>query len=76
MIPIGNMLIGTPTEFGAALEHRRRALSLTQDDVASAIGVNRRVIGELERGKGSVRIEIALAIAQAVGLDVDLSPRT
>ncbi|MDW5594032.1 helix-turn-helix domain-containing protein [Conexibacter stalactiti] len=70
------MLIGTPTEFGAALERRRRELSLTQDDVASAIGVNRRVIGELERGKGSVRIEIALAVAQAVGLDVDLSART
>jgi y4mF family transcriptional regulator len=76
MLPIGRMMIGTPTELGIALKQRRRELSLTQDALAAAIGVNRRVVGELERGKGSVRIEIALAIAQALGLDVDLRPRT
>ena len=43
--------------------------------LAEVIGVNRRVIGELERGKGSVRLEIALAAARAVGLDVELRAR-
>lgn len=76
MVPIGNMPIPTTAEFGSAIEQRRRELGLTQDDVAGAVGVNRRVIGELERGKGSVRLEIALAAAQAVGLDLDLRART
>ncbi len=44
--------------------------------VADAIGVNRRVVGELERGKGTVRLEIALVAAQALGLDVELSERS
>lgn len=70
------MLIDSPSEWGVALERRRRELSLTQDEVAEAIGVNRRVVGELERGKGTVRLEIALAVAQAIGLDLDLSPRS
>ena len=48
---------------------------LTQDELASLIGVNRRVLGELERGKGTVRLEIALAAARMVGLDVELQVR-
>lgn len=69
------MHVSDPSTFGIALRHQRRAHDLTQDDVAAAIGVNRRVIGELERGKGSVRLEIALAAARAVGLDIELSAR-
>jgi DNA-binding XRE family transcriptional regulator len=62
-------------EFGHAIRARRADLHLTQGQLAEVIGVNRRVIGELERGKGSVRLEIALAAARAVGLDVELKRR-
>jgi HTH-type transcriptional regulator/antitoxin HipB len=62
-------------EFGDGIRIRRRGLGLSQGDLADAIGVNRRVIGELERGKGTVRLEIALAAARALGLDVDLLTR-
>jgi len=64
-----------PPSFGAAIRAQRRALRLSQDAVAEVIGVNRRVVGELERGKGSVRLEIALAAARAVGLDIKLEAR-
>ncbi len=66
----------TAEEFGRELRARRRAADLSQEALALTIGVNRRVIGELEGGKGTVRLEIALAAAQAVGLDVELRPRT
>lgn len=62
-------------KFGNAIRTRRRGLNLSQDQLAEVIGVNRRVIGELERGKGSVRLEIALAAAHAVGFDVNLRAR-
>jgi DNA-binding XRE family transcriptional regulator len=65
----------TAAELGAALRHRRRELSLSQEDVANVIGVNRRVIGELESGKGTVQLRIALGFAAAVGLDLHLQPR-
>jgi len=62
-------------QLGTELRARRAFLGVSQEALANAIDVNRRVIGELERGKGSVRLEIALAAAQALGLDVDLKPR-
>ncbi len=65
----------TPERFGRQIRERRAALGLSQDQVASVVGVNRRVIGELERGKPSVQLDIALRVAQAVGLDVDLRSR-
>ncbi len=65
----------TAAELGAAIRHRRRELNLAQEDVANVIGVNRRVIGELEGGKGTVQLRIALEAARAVGLDVYLQSR-
>jgi DNA-binding XRE family transcriptional regulator len=69
------MDIGAPATFGAALRHRRSELRLSQQDVANVIGVNRRVIGQLEAGKGTVQLKIALDAARAVGLDIELRPR-
>ena len=69
------MNVTDANEFGREIRALRAGLRLTQDQLAEVIGVNRRVIGELERGKGTVRLEIALAAAQAVGLDVELRPR-
>ena len=65
----------TPTTFATAVRERRRELGLTQQEVADVIGVNRRVIGQLESGKSTVQLRIALEAARAVGLDLRLEPR-
>ncbi len=64
-----------PSAFGQRVRARRKRLDLTLEDVANVVGVNRRVIGELERGKSSVQVGIALRVAQAVGLDLRLEER-
>lgn len=64
----------TADQFGSELRAKRAAANLSQEALALAIGVNRRVIGELEGGKGTVRLEIALAAAEAVG-ERPASPR-
>ena len=69
------MISADAQAFGQLIRDRRKRLGITQDDVASVVGVNRRVVGELERGKGSVRLDIALRVAEAVGLDVRLLER-
>jgi len=69
------MIASDSMRVGQALRQHRRELGLTQDELADLIGVNRRVIGELERGKGSVRLEIVLNVARVLGIDVDLRPR-
>lgn len=69
------MTVSSPREYGGRLRARRRELRLSQAEVADAIGVNRRVIGELESGKPTVRLEIAIDAARAIGLDLELTPR-
>lgn len=63
------------TAFGKRIRDRRQRLGLSQSALADVVGVNRRVIGELERGKPSVQLTIALRVAEAVGLDVALRER-
>ena len=61
--------------FGAAIRMRRSELGLTQDDLALAVGVNRKVIGQLEAGKETVRLGIVLSAARALGLNVGVETR-
>lgn len=65
----------TTDTFGPRIRDRRKQLGLSQSALADVVGVNRRVIGELERGKASVQLAIALRVAEAVGLDVKLEER-
>jgi HTH-type transcriptional regulator/antitoxin HipB len=69
------MAIQNSIELGEALRGRRSRLGFTQEEVADVIGVNRRVIGELERGKGTVQLQIAMEVARVLGLDIELEPR-
>ena len=61
-------MISTSVEFGAAIAHARKALGLTQRDLALAIGVGERFIVELEAGKPTAQLGKALAAAKAAGL--------
>ena len=53
---------------GALIRARREAMNLRLDDLASAAGVGRRFLHELETGKPSCQLGLALAVAAAVGL--------
>ncbi len=75
MLPVDHMIVRTAIELGNALRARRRELRLTQEEISDVIGVNRRVIGELERGKGTVQLRIAMEFARVLGLDIELEPR-
>lgn len=66
----------TGTErLGQELRTRRKDLGLSLEDVAGVVGVNRRVVSELERGKPTVQFEIVLRVAGALGLDVEFRAR-
>jgi transcriptional regulator with XRE-family HTH domain len=67
--------IRSAEDFGARLRARRKELGLTQSQVADVIGVNRRVLSQLERGKATVQLHIALDAALAIGLDVRMMQR-
>ncbi len=67
--------VASSSQFGLQLRLRRKALGITQADLADVIGVNRRVLGELENGKATVQLGIALRAAEALGLGVQLDER-
>lgn len=74
MKPIGDT-VTSPEEIGRALRERRRELKMTQQEVADSIGVARRVVGELERGKPTVQLQIAMDVSNVLGLDMNLAAR-
>lgn len=62
------MGITSAKQFGAAVAEARKALGLTQRDLALAIGTGERFVVDLEAGKPTAQLGKALAAARAVGL--------
>lgn len=58
---------------GRALRARRRELGLTQAELADLAGVSVRFLGDLERGKATVRFDHVLAVARTLGLTITAS---
>jgi HTH-type transcriptional regulator/antitoxin HipB len=55
---------------GRALRDRRRELGLTQEELADLAAVSVRFLGDLERGKPTVRFDRLLAVARTLGLTI------
>lgn len=64
------MLIRTPREIGALIRDHRKQQKLDQADLAQRIGVNRRWVVEVERGKPRAEVGLILKALQALGLTV------
>jgi transcriptional regulator with XRE-family HTH domain len=54
--------------FGATVRDERQKLGLSQEDFAERANVHRTYISSIELGKVSVGIEVANALAAALGL--------
>ena len=63
----------TVQSIGIALRSARRALGLTQAQLALASGVGTRFIVELEAGKPTLRIEAVLRVVHCLGGKVSLT---
>lgn len=61
-------MIEDATQFGTAVATARKALGLTQRELALAINSGERFIVDLEAGKPTAQLGKALAAAKAVGL--------
>ena len=60
--------------FGLLIRSRRKALNMTQDQLALATGVGRRFLIDLESGKATCQLGLSLVVAKALGLGAaDLS---
>lgn len=60
--------------FGVALRSRRKALGLTQEDLADLADVSLRFVHELEHGKQTVQLDKLLAVLNALGWHLAIAP--
>ncbi|MEC5218912.1 transcriptional regulator with XRE-family HTH domain [Actimicrobium sp. GrIS 1.19] len=65
----------TLQNIGDKLRLQRKALAVTQADLAARSKVHRNTLGSLESGHGNVELTTLLAICEELGLDLVLVPK-
>lgn len=60
--------VRTSRELGAAIRERRRGLKWAQAELAGKIGVNRRWVIDVERGKDGAEVGLVLRALGALGM--------
>lgn len=55
---------------GPMLRERRKSFGRTQEEVAEMLGFSPRLVGEIERGRGTVGIDKVLIYATSLGIDL------
>ena len=66
----------TPKQIGAALRRRRRALKLTQTDLADRTSLRQATISGLERGEPGTQLRTLLDAMAALDLEFVIRPRS
>ena len=64
--------VHSTADIGAIIRSERKALGLTQSDLAAASGLSLRFISELERGRVTAGIGRVLHVLKMLGLEVVL----
>lgn len=66
------MRVATARDLGLHLRERRQDLRMTQSELATAAGVSRRWVSDLEAGKATAEIGLVLRTLHALGLILDV----
>jgi y4mF family transcriptional regulator len=66
-------MILTPEELGRIVKKERKAMALTQADLALTSGTGMRFISDLENGKSTCQIGKTLTVLKTLGLRLTLS---
>lgn len=65
----------TPEQLGKIVKKERKAMGLTQADLALTSGTGMRFISDLENGKPTCQIGKTLTVLKTLGLNLTLSGR-
>ena len=69
-------MITDAKSFGAALREQRKALGYTQAFISEFSGFSVSFISDLENGKSTAELGKAIYLANLLGLDCSLTPRS
>lgn len=74
-VPVGFTRVQSVEQIGALVRAYRAQRGLDQATTAGLAGVGVRFLGDLERGKSTVRFGLVLQVLDRLGLQAWLSPR-
>ena len=57
---------------GGQVRARRKALRTSQQTLADLAGVSRKSVSEIERGKATIRMDVLVAVLDALGLTLEV----
>lgn len=60
--------VTTPARIGSAIRRRRKALRMTQEDLAMSSGISAATVGAIENGKESARLGLVLQLCRDLGI--------
>jgi len=64
------MDVNNAKDLGSIIRKRRKEAGLNQSDFADLCNVGLRFISELERGKGTVQFDLAVKVANLLGIEL------
>ena len=67
---INRRMVATAGAFGSLIRRRRKALRMSQSELALVTGVGRRFLVDLEAGKATCQLGRSLLVAEALGLSL------
>ena len=65
-----------PKQIGNSIRRARKSQNLSQQDLASKVGLRQETISLLENGNPATRIETLLEVLAALGLELQIAPRS
>jgi transcriptional regulator with XRE-family HTH domain len=70
-----NFIIMKIRDIGLFVSKRRKALGVNQRELALLCGVSEHALCNLERGAGNPTLKLVTAVAEALGLELDLKAK-
>jgi y4mF family transcriptional regulator len=67
--------VTTPQDLGALVRAVRREAGLDQATAAALAGVGTRFLGDVERGKPTLRLGLVLQVLERLGLELTIARR-
>ncbi|HWO21481.1 MAG TPA: helix-turn-helix domain-containing protein [Kofleriaceae bacterium] len=68
--------VTTPKDLGAVVRAIRREAGMDQATAAGLAGVGTRFLGDVERGKPTLRFGLVLQVLERLGLELTVARRT
>ncbi|WBQ09728.1 helix-turn-helix domain-containing protein [Hyphomonadaceae bacterium ML37] len=71
-----NALARSPKQMGQIIQRRRKALGMSQTELASRTGVRQELISRIEGGHDGAKLSTICDLLAALGLEMTIAPRS